>query len=374
MPRFAAAVPRMPRSAHARPRPARRRHARRRRRERASRARSPSSIATAACCTRPATRRSLTFTRSALKPLQALPFVARRRRSSASASASAQVALLCASHSGEPRHVDGGRRHARASAGNAPDDLQCGTHAPGFYDVRGEVPPPPPYSPLAHNCSGKHSGHARLLRAVRLRASTTTSPSTIRCSRRSARAVAAFTGVPEDELARRHRRLLGAELRDAARRPRAAPSPGSRAADDDAALRPCAAQLGRRDDRASGNGLGRAAQRPRAARRPAAATGSPRSAPKACRRSACAAGAWGIAIKVADGSKRGPAPGGRSPSSSSSGLLDDAAPRRAGRDAASPRCANYRGIADRATSGRSLSWTRPDGVRRKLAIIRVIPA
>jgi L-asparaginase II len=45
-----------------------------------------------------------------------------------------------------------------ARAGNSPADLQCGTHAPYFYEVRGEVPPPPPYSPLAHNCSGKHSG------------------------------------------------------------------------------------------------------------------------------------------------------------------------------------------------------------------------
>ena len=43
-------------------------------------------------------------------------------------------------------------------APTAPGDLQCGTHAPGFYEARGEVPPPPPYSPLAHNCSGKHSG------------------------------------------------------------------------------------------------------------------------------------------------------------------------------------------------------------------------
>jgi L-asparaginase II len=69
----------------------------------------------------------------------------------------AQVALLCASHSGEPRHVDA-VAGMLAAAGNTADMLQCGTHAPGFYDVRGEVPPPPPYSPLAHNCSGKHSG------------------------------------------------------------------------------------------------------------------------------------------------------------------------------------------------------------------------
>jgi L-asparaginase II len=34
----------------------------------------------------------------------------------------------------------------------------CGTHAPLYFETLGEVPPPPPYSPLAHNCSGKHSG------------------------------------------------------------------------------------------------------------------------------------------------------------------------------------------------------------------------
>lgn len=43
-----------------------------------------------------------------------------------------------------------------AKAGNGEVDLQCGAHPPGFH--RGEVPPPPPYSPLAHNCSGKHAG------------------------------------------------------------------------------------------------------------------------------------------------------------------------------------------------------------------------
>jgi L-asparaginase II len=98
----------------------------------------------------------LTMTRSALKPFQAMPFVAAGGIERFGYS-KAQVALLCASHSGEPRHVEAAA-DMLARAGNVPGDLQCGTHAPGFYETRGEVPPPPPYSPLAHNCSGKHSG------------------------------------------------------------------------------------------------------------------------------------------------------------------------------------------------------------------------
>jgi L-asparaginase II len=99
---------------------------------------------------------SLTFTRSALKPLQALPFVA-GGGAERFGYTQPQVALLCASHSGEPRHVDA-VADMLARAGNTDADLQCGTHAPTYFDLRGEVPPPPPYSPLAHNCSGKHSG------------------------------------------------------------------------------------------------------------------------------------------------------------------------------------------------------------------------
>jgi len=98
----------------------------------------------------------LTMTRSSLKPFQAMPFVAAGGVERFGYT-QAQVALLCASHAGEPRHVEA-VADMLARSGSAAADLQCGTHAPGYYETRGEVPPPPPYSPLAHNCSGKHSG------------------------------------------------------------------------------------------------------------------------------------------------------------------------------------------------------------------------
>lgn len=96
------------------------------------------------------------FTRSALKPLQALPFVAAGgpRRLGLSA---AQVAVVCASHSGEAKH-QAAVADLLARAGCRVDELRCGAHVPGVYALLDEAPPPPPYSPLAHNCSGKHAG------------------------------------------------------------------------------------------------------------------------------------------------------------------------------------------------------------------------
>ncbi len=99
---------------------------------------------------------SMTFTRSALKPLQALPFVAAGGVERYGYSP-AQVALMCGSHAGETHHVEAAA-DMLARAGNTADELQCGTHVPYRFDARGEPPPPPPYSPLANNCSGKHSG------------------------------------------------------------------------------------------------------------------------------------------------------------------------------------------------------------------------
>jgi L-asparaginase II len=139
----------------------------------------------------------LTFTRSALKPLQALPFVAAGGVGRFGLSPS-QVALMCASHSGEPRHAEAAA-DILARAGCTPTDLQCGTHAPRFYDTRGEVPPPPPYSPLQHNCSGKHSGMLAFCAQCQWpKASYLEFDHPVQQAIR--RAVATFTGVAVDAL------------------------------------------------------------------------------------------------------------------------------------------------------------------------------
>ena len=101
--------------------------------------------------------RYLTTTRSALKPLQALPLVAAGGIERFGFSPE-QVALLCASHSGEPRQV-AAVANMLERAGCTAEQLQCGVHPPLFYAAREELPPAGvKFTPLHHNCSGKHSG------------------------------------------------------------------------------------------------------------------------------------------------------------------------------------------------------------------------
>jgi L-asparaginase II len=98
-----------------------------------------------------------TFTRSTLKPFQALPFI-REGGPSRYGWSSRQIALMCASHSGEPMHteiVSG----MLASADCDAACLQCGCHVPGWYAALGRTPPPDAvWSSIQHNCSGKHAG------------------------------------------------------------------------------------------------------------------------------------------------------------------------------------------------------------------------
>jgi L-asparaginase II len=99
----------------------------------------------------------LTFTRSTLKPLQALPFV-QGGGVQHFGFTPANLALLCASHSGEAMHVEQ-VDNILAKAGVGYRRLQCGCHVPFFAEL-GAWPPPAPgsYDERHHNCSGKHSG------------------------------------------------------------------------------------------------------------------------------------------------------------------------------------------------------------------------
>jgi L-asparaginase II len=98
-----------------------------------------------------------TFTRSALKPFQALPLVLDDGLSQLGFTLP-DLALFCASHSGEPCHTE---RIAAilASLSLTEEDLQCGCHVPTYYATVGERPPPGArFTQLHHNCSGKHTG------------------------------------------------------------------------------------------------------------------------------------------------------------------------------------------------------------------------
>jgi len=99
----------------------------------------------------------LVYGRSAIKPIQALPVI-ESGAADAHGLGEDEITLCCASHSGEPMHVD------RVTAwldrlGLSPDDLECGPqmpiHEPSAHAIirSGAAP-----TRAHNNCSGKHSG------------------------------------------------------------------------------------------------------------------------------------------------------------------------------------------------------------------------
>lgn len=103
------------------------------------------------------------YPRSALKPIQALPLV-ESGAADAFGLGEAEIALACASHSGEPMHT------SRVAAwleriGCTVRDLACGAHAVRYEPVwedmvrRGEKP-----TRIHNNCSGKHTGFLTVAR------------------------------------------------------------------------------------------------------------------------------------------------------------------------------------------------------------------
>lgn len=98
-----------------------------------------------------------TFTRSTIKPFQALPFL-RAGGPARFGYTRREIALLCASHSGEDMHVETVQSMLRKS-GCDEHHLRCGCHVPMHYTVEDRSPPADAhFNQLHNNCSGKHAG------------------------------------------------------------------------------------------------------------------------------------------------------------------------------------------------------------------------
>src|SRR3984957_5148569 len=69
-----------------------------------------------------------------------------------------EIAVIAASHNGEPFHVETVRGILR-KIGRSEDDLQCGAHAPSYEPAaRALVAEGVAFSAIHNNCSGKHAG------------------------------------------------------------------------------------------------------------------------------------------------------------------------------------------------------------------------
>ncbi|MBV8975899.1 MAG: asparaginase [Alphaproteobacteria bacterium] len=103
------------------------------------------------------------YPRSSLKPIQALPLI-ESGAADAFGLGPEEIALACASHSGEPMHTS---RVAAwlARIGCGPSDLACGAHPSRYEPVaeamirNGETP-----TRIFNNCSGKHTGFLSMAR------------------------------------------------------------------------------------------------------------------------------------------------------------------------------------------------------------------
>ena len=104
-----------------------------------------------------------TQARSEAKPFQAIPLL-RTGAADQFGFSDRQLAIMCGSHTGTPEHVAVVKSNL-AAAGLDESHLQCGTHPPLYYTVDNILPKEgEQFSPLQHNCSGKHSGFLALTR------------------------------------------------------------------------------------------------------------------------------------------------------------------------------------------------------------------
>ena len=103
------------------------------------------------------------YARSAIKPLQALPLI-ETGAADRFEIGDAEIALACASHSGEAEHVAAALAWL-ARIGCSADDLECGPHLPLDDDAANAVLAAGGEAERIHNnCSGKHAGFLTVAR------------------------------------------------------------------------------------------------------------------------------------------------------------------------------------------------------------------
>ncbi len=97
------------------------------------------------------------YLRSAIKPIQALPLV-ETGAADAFNLTDTELSLACASHTGEPLHVDAVTNWLRR-VGLGLSDLECGAHWPTYRPAERALAALGQTPTTAHNnCSGKHAG------------------------------------------------------------------------------------------------------------------------------------------------------------------------------------------------------------------------
>lgn len=142
--------------------------------------------------------RALVFTRSSLKPFQAMPFVARGGVTRFGFSP-AELAVMCASHNGEDLHVEAVRSILK-KIDCRESDLQCGSHVPNYITDSGQrVVGKQDFSPVYNNCSGKHAGMLAFCRLLGVPHSNYLDPDHA-IQKEIKKCTAHFTGVAESHL------------------------------------------------------------------------------------------------------------------------------------------------------------------------------
>jgi len=137
---------------------------------------------------------TVTFLRSSAKPFQTTGFLLSGARDEFPVT-EADIALITASHSGEPIHTE---RVAEllAMAGLGPEHLLCGAHMPYDDETAKALTGPP--TTLHSNCSGKHTG--MLLQAVHEKLDLQYLPPDHPIQVRNRATVAAFADMEPEQL------------------------------------------------------------------------------------------------------------------------------------------------------------------------------